>query len=758
MSITIPRIIQDIENANDFDEALLILVQRIREGLDVSACALFLVDRSSQEFVLLATKGFNPCAIGTRVPISHGLLGHIASKIKLYNISHLQQDVRSLLIPDLGEAMYQGFIGVPIVYQRQVYGVITCHKKQAVAFHDREESFLTTLAIAIAEKISQAESRGMISQITSTEPHDQSFYHHGIPSSPGVGIGIGVIVFSPANLDAVPDRYIENAEDIEAQILTFRVTLQAIRAEITELSQQLETNLSPENQALFEAYIHMLDDHSLGFEVEQEIRKGHWAQGALRSVIKAHIREFESMDNAYLRERAEDVRDLGQRILGHLQQVERITPDYPDKMILVGEEVTAANLVGVPIEQLKGIVSARGSSSSHVAILARALGVPAVMGVGDLVLTAAEGETLIVDGYDGQVYLTPGEIILREFQRLAKEEQQLNEELQALQALPAETQDQHTVSLMVNTGLTADLGMSLSVGADGVGLYRTEVPYLTKDMFPSGEEQRKNYRQLLNAFSPRSVVMRTLDIGGDKALPYFTVQESNPFLGWRGIRVTLDHPEIFLAQIRALLLANQGLDNLKILLPMASSLHEIDEAIGLIQQVYNELLAEGITVKMPPVGVMLEVPALVHQLPLVLRRVSFVSVGSNDLTQYLLAVDRNNSRVADLYDSFHPAVLATLNHIVKACKEAGVMVSICGEMAGDPAAVLALVGMGFDVLSMSAARLLRIKWVIRHFHYHDLESLVAEVLKLDHPAKIRERLEQALADAGLGGLIRAGRY
>jgi len=299
--------------------------------------------------------------------------------------------------------------------------------------------------------------------------------------------------------------------------------------------------------------------------------------------------------------------------------------------------------------------------------------------------------------------------------------------------------------------------MSLSVGAEGVGLYRTEMPFMVRDRFPSEEEQRIMYRQLLTTFMPRPVTMRTLDIGGDKQLPYFQIEEENPFLGWRGTRVMLDHPEIFLQQIRAMLQASTGLNNLSILLPMITSVSEVESSLRLIHQAFDELKVEGLDIKMPEMGLMIEVPAAVYQAYELAKRVDFISVGSNDLIQYLLAVDRNNPRVASRYNGLHPAVVRALYQVVKAAHRARKPVEICGELAGDPLAAILLLGMGFDVLSMNARSLPRIKWLIRKFSYEAAKELVEKALEMDDPRDIRLLLEQALLDAGLIGLVRAGR-
>jgi phosphotransferase system enzyme I (PtsP) len=279
---------------------------------------------------------------------------------------------------------------------------------------------------------------------------------------------------------------------------------------------------------------------------------------------------------------------------------------------------------------------------------------------------------------------------------------------------------------------------------------------MSRDRFPSEDEQYIIYRQILKAFAPRSVTMRTLDIGGDKLLPYFPIEEDNPYLGWRGIRVTLDHPDVFLLQVRAMMRANEELNNLRIMLPMITSLSEVDEASYLIDKAFEELLAEGCLIEKPPLGVMIEVPAAVYQARELAKRVDFLSVGSNDLTQYILAVDRNNAHVANLYDSLHPAMLQALLKIIEGGHAAGVEVSICGEMASDPMAVILLLAMGFDTLSMNSSSLPRIKWVIRKLSITNARKILAEVLELDHPSDIRKHLQKILEDEGLGGLIRAG--
>jgi len=306
----------------------------------------------------------------------------------------------------------------------------------------------------------------------------------------------------------------------------------------------------------------------------------------------------------------------------------------------------------------------------------------------------------------------------------------------------------------VNTGLTADIARSLDRGAEGIGLYRTEVPFMVRDRFPTEAEQEHIYRQQLAGFAPAPVTVRTLDIGGDKSLPYFPISEENPFLGWRGIRVTLDHLEIFMAQIRAMIKASAGLHNLKIMLPMISHVAEVEEALALIRRAYAEIKEEGYDVKMPQVGVMIEIPAAVYQVKELASLVDFMSVGSNDLTQYLLAVDRNSPRVADLYNCFHPSVLRALHSIVKQVKNEGINLSVCGEMAGDPMGAIILMAMGYDVLSMSSTSLPKVKAVIRNISMDQAQNMLDQVIHLTHADAVTQTMTRLMREANIERLVR----
>ncbi|MBX2809351.1 MAG: phosphoenolpyruvate--protein phosphotransferase, partial [Cellvibrionaceae bacterium] len=651
------NITQEVNLAPDLGAAMSIAVDRTRESMAVKVCSLYLRDDSGN-YVLRATQGLNTDATGTvKMSRNEGLVGYVAKRGEPINLENAQAHSRYLYFPETGEERYASFLGVPIIHHREVLGVLAVQQTERRRFDESEVAFLATLSAQISAIIAHAEATGGLDRYTQGTP-DARF--RGVAGAQGVAIGEAVVYSPAADLESVP---YQKCSSIEAEIRFFHESLGFARTEIQELSNKLKDRLTPEEQALFDAYVIMLDDKSLVHEVTAMISKEIVAPYAWSQVILKHAQTFTSMHDPYMRERAADVRDLGRRVLNCLQQSNDQPTQYPQKTILLGQELTASVLGEIPREQLVGLVSVKGSGNSHLAILARAMGIPTVMGAVDLPYTHLEGQAMIVDGYRGNVYVNPSEQVLAQYEALVREDEEIVKSYESFKDLPCETLDNHRVPLWVNTGLMADVTRSIERGAEGVGLYRTEVPFLLRDSFPTEEEQRNIYREQLQAFAPHTVTMRTLDIGGDKDLSYFPIEEANPFLGWRGIRVTLDHPEIFLAQVRAMIKASEGLDNLRIMLPMISGILELEEAQRLIHQGYTELLEEGFKVELPPIGVMIEVPAAVYQTKELAVRADFLSVGSNDLTQYLLAVDRNNARVADLYNSFHPAVLQALQII-----------------------------------------------------------------------------------------------
>ena len=751
------RIVEEVNNAPNLDQALTVIVQRVKQAMAADVCSVYLTDEVQQQHVLMATDGLNPESVGNiRLAFDEGLVSLVASRAETVNLGNAPEHPRYYYFAESGEEKFNAFLGVPIIHHRKVLGVLIVQSTRKEKFPTENETFLITIASQLAGAMAHAAASGEIDRILKQSDNgiDDSKPLSGLPGAPGVALGKAVVVYPLADLKAIPDRRID---DIEAEIKLFNAAVESVRQEIIALSSRLAEVLPTEDKALFDAYLLMLDSESLGGETTGYIRQGNWAAGALRQTIMAHVKVFKEMDDPYLSERADDIYDLGQRILAHIQKTNQKQTEYPADTILFGEEISASMLAEVPSGRLKGVVSARGSITSHVAILARALGLPAVMGARDLPIGRLDGCPVIVDGYSGNVFVSPSKTVRDEYTKLAREEQELSAELMALRDQPALTKDNVQIHMFANTGLLSDVTPSLNSGAEGIGLYRTEFPFMIRQRFPSEDEQYQIYRKVLEVFHPRPVTLRTLDVGGDKALSYFPIKEDNPFLGWRGIRITLDHPEIFLVQVRAMMRAGIGLNNLNILLPMISTVAELADSKFFINRAYEELLEEGLDVKPPRVGVMIEVPAAVYQADSLAKRVDFFSIGTNDLTQYLMAVDRNNSNVAELYDSLQPAVLRAIYQTVQAARRHNIPVSVCGEMAGDPASALVLIGMGVDSLSMSASSLTRVKWVIRNVTHKRAEDIVQEILDMEDAQTIRAFLHDRFEIAGLGGLVRAGK-
>ena len=748
-------IVQEVNSAPDLKTALALTVRGIREAMGTEVASIFLVDQDSGRYVFMATEGLNPASVGTvSLAPNEGLVAQVGQRAEPLNLDDAVSHPSFHLLPEIGEERYHAFLGVPIIHQRRVLGVLVVQQQARRRFDENEEAFLVTLSAQLAAVIAHAEATGAIQDLGTGNdkgPHFHDAKFDGVPGAPGVAIGTAVVLGPPASLDAVPDR---QCNDIFVELLKFERAIEAVRTEIRDLGAKLSDTLGPEERALFDAYLHMLDDKAIAGEVNRLIRDGHWAQGALRRVINEHLTHFEQFEDSYLRERANDVKDLGQRVLAHLQDVSRRKSYFPDQTILVGEDVTPTVMSEVPPDKLVGIVSMKGSSNSHMAILARGMGLPAVMGAMDLPANFLENRELVVDGFNGEVHVNPSQRLKQHYQSLIKTEHEFADQLDELKDLPCVTPDGHVMPLWVNTGLDVDIAHSLQRGAEGVGLFRTEIPFMSKERFPTEEEQRALYRQHLEAFEPRPVNMRTLDIGGDKILSYFPMQEDNPFLGWRGIRVTLDHPEIFVVQVRAMIKASAGLEGPpRIMLPLITTLSEVDEAMQLVYRCFDEIVEEGLDVQRPQVGVMIEVPAAVYQARQIAERTDFLAVGSNDLTQYMLAVDRNNSQVADLYQELHPSVLAALQDIAQAARSVGKHVSICGELAGNPMGAVLLMAMGYDVLSMNSTNLTRVKWVIRNTPFERAQRLLKTVLAMDTPEAVQQFMRDELAGAGLGRAV-----
>ncbi len=743
----------DLQNPADLLELIVDQVQRV---MNSDVCSVYLLDEESNELDLMASRGLNQKAVGRiHLQLGEGLIGYIAEHRSMLNVKCAQEHPNFKLFPEAKEEKFNGFLGVPIISFRKLIGVIAVQKRQAKAFSDEEEAFVITIAAQLAGPLSQWVHLEKDARVEDPVTHEKvNLKFQGVKGAPGVALGKVRWITRTHELESVVER---KTEDPKKEHRIFQDALAAAKAEMDTSGDLLEATLPKDVLALFGVYKMILEDKGLSGEIEQHIESGLTAASALKTTVEAHARIFEKMEDSYLRAKAEDIRHIGNRIYAHMHAVDSLqAADIQEPTILVGKDLSITDVAMVPAKYLVGLVCTSGSSLSHIAILANAMGIPAVMGLTEFSNAKIDQSEGIIDGYRGVLFLNPIANLRDEYRRLAKQEAKLIKGLDNLKDEPAETTDGVRVKLYANTGLQADITPGLLRGAEGVGLYRSEIPFMLHESFPSEEEQVKIYRKILEAYAPNPVHMRTLDIGGDKSLPYFTISEENPFLGWRGIRFTLDNAGIFISQVRAMLKAGKATGNLSILLPMISRLDEIDAFYDILEEAIQQLKEAGIDICRPKVGAMIEVPSAMVMLPDIAKRVDYISIGSNDFTQYLLAVDRNNPQVSQLFNWFNPAVLRSLKNIVATAKAHKIPVSVCGEMAADPAAVILLLAMRMDMLSVSAQNLPKVKWVIRTIRYERAKKLWEKAQRMRDEEAILSMLHSELDNLGLGGLIRAG--
>ncbi|MBW8191762.1 phosphoenolpyruvate--protein phosphotransferase [Neiella marina] len=749
---TLRKIVQGVNQTEALDDALQFLVSHTKQALEAQCCSVYLANADGGYFTLMATDGLAKSSVGKAViGFEEGLIGLVGQKEEPINLANAHLHPRFKYIPEVEEEQLNAFLGTPIIHQGKVLGVLTIQQADERQFSEQEESLLITLSAQLAGVLATAKARGQLTT-PATKQH-RMVVLQGVAGSPGIAASPAWVERVVVDLaDVIEDQH----QDLAAELERWQAAVLQTREYIERLSLRLGESIEQDALAIFDVYQHMLDDASISGAVEQQIRENATAETALVRVAKEYIAQFAAMQDGYLRERASDVRDLAQRLLYFLQQKRHEQTELKQPIILVAEEVTASMLASIPREKLLGIVSLRGSSNSHAAILARAMGIPAVLGVAELPLKRCAGRELIVDGYSGRIYLSPSQTVRDEYSRLLQQETELQVEFEKNRELPAATADGSRLSVMINAGLAADTE-HYGGGADGVGLFRTEIPFMIRDKFPSEEFQFQTYCNILKRFPDQPVTMRTLDVGGDKALPYFPIREENPFLGWRGLRMTLDHPEIFLVQLRAMLKAHRKCRNLRIMFPMVTQIAELAQAKKLLFKAHSEMQDElNDHFPLPQVGIMVEVPAMLYQLRAVADMVDFISVGSNDLTQYLLAVDRNNPRVANLYDELNPAVLNALNSVAQQCRQYKLEFSICGELASDPLGAILLVAMGYKVLSMNAANIGRVKWALAKVSMAQCQHMLQKALNLSSSDIIRRQLYVDMDSYGLGALIRPG--
>lgn len=712
----------------------------IADSLQAEVCSVYIM-RAGEVLELFATEGLNQSAVHrTRLRVAEGLVGEVAARGRPLSLADAWEHPLFAYRPETGEEIFHSFVGVPIIQGSRVIGVLVVQNRDTRVFSDVEVEALETVTMVLAELI------GSSSLVSRDElmPADGigllPLRLDGLILAPGVGIGTVVL--------HEPGRCIRQvvAEDPERELDRLREALLTLRAEVDTMMGFDE--VTGDSLDILQAYRMFAQDKGWIGRISDAVRSGLTAEAAVMRVHDDTRVRMHQVSDPYLRERLHDLEDLANRLLRHLTG-EGIRDDLPDGAVLVCRNLGPTELLDYDRSRLCGLVMEEGSRTMHAVIVARALGIPVIGRVDSVSSMVETGDSVIVDGEHGQVFIRPSEDIRQQFEGSLRLRQHRLQAWARLQTLPAVSRDGMTISLMMNAGLLLDLPHLDETGADGIGLYRTELPFMARPSLPDVAVQRDLYARILDHAGPdRPVVFRTLDVGSDKVLPYWHgIGEDNPALGWRSVRISLDRPAILLEQLRALIQAAHGRE-LRVMFPMISTVDELRQARRLldIERAHQEVL--GFIPSSVRVGTMLEVPSLLWELPSLLPEVDFLSVGTNDLSQFLFAMDRGNPHIADRYDVLSPPFLNAVRHVVRACADAGVTCSVCGEMAGRPLEAVVLASLGVSVLSMSASGIGPVKAAIRAADLRELALYLDSVLGLGYRS-LRERLRGYARDHGI---------
>lgn len=565
---------------------------------------------------------------------------------------------------------------------------------------------------------------------------------NGIAASPGIAIA-RAHVYQEASLEIVKVHLSDTQIDEEMQRL--KAALDKAKAEIEQLHYEMKREIGNENADIFTAHFMILEDTEFIQQIVEQIQSEHWnVEYAVQYVIEQYFHVFQGLDDLYMRERASDIRDIGKRIQHKLLGIEgHALANIQEDVIVIAHDLSPSDTAQLN-HHVKAYVTEIGGRTSHSAIMARSLELPAVVGVSSLIDQNLHHAWVIVDGFEGILIVHPSEDELKDYRLRMQIHQEEQSKLRKYVQLPSVTLDDHYVEIGANIGTPKDAEAASQFGPEGIGLFRTEFLYMDRTSLPSENEQFEAYKSVLLTMGKRPVIFRTLDIGGDKKLPYLDLPiEENPFLGYRAIRLCLDQPNLFITQLRAILRAS-AFGNVKIMYPMISGLEELQEANALLKRAKFELDEEEVAVGHFEVGMMIEVPSAALIIDLLAEEVDFFSIGTNDLIQYVTAVDRMNEKISYLYQPFHPALLRLIQAIVKSAHDKGKWVGVCGEMASDETAAALLLGLGVDELSMSAGSILRVRRLFSGLYYHELQDVSRKCLQLKTAKEIREYAESKI--------------
>ena len=771
-----------ISHSHNLQEALDRIVATVAERMQTEVCSIYILDRKTNRLTLRATMGLDPESVDkVSMGTGEGLTGLVIERMRPVMVADTLAHPRYKYFPETHEEHFHSFLGVPLIQQKMPLGVLVVQTSRRREFSRDEIRLLTTISAQATSILVQAR---LADSLKSKEEERQEFEKrmndamrklrsyegarrekaaktkqhwrgrlNGLTASPGFGRGRAFVLEPRMDLNAIKKQIAKNPQ---REINRFRSAVERGIEQVHVVKDRMSLLISKEENAIFDVYRLILEDPAIIQQIENQILKEKYtAEYAVKIVFEKYLQSISQIDDSYLRERSTDVKDAAQRLLENLSGISGQPYDVPDDAVLVAEDLSPADLSMLEGDKFKGLVLATGGVTSHASILAKSFEIPSVVAVEGLMESVHQGDMLIIDGNAGNVHVNPNPEVIREYNRLERDYAALNRELSGLKNLPAETTDGRRVALYANIGLLSDVAFAQLHGAQGIGLYRTEIPFLSHRDFPSEEEQYTLYCRVVEAMAGRPVTIRTLDIGADKYPSYMrsVTTEPNPFLGWRSIRISLEVEEIFKTQLRAILRAGD-LGRVRLLVPMISSLEEIQKVKEILSEAKHELDREGTPYdRQMELGMMVEVPAAVQLADRFLREVDFLSIGTNDLIQYLLAVDRSNRKVANLYEPLHPAVLSALNATIAAGKREGKRVGMCGEMAGDPLSAILLLGMGLEEFSTGSLYIPVVKKAIRSISYQGAKAIAQIVLEMDEVGEIKRYLFEQTRELGMVELL-----
>ena len=739
--------LRDIMAGSDGLQARLDKIVRVVSAeLLADVCSCYVL-RPGEVLELYATVGLNPAAVHrTRLRMGQGLVGHIGESGRPLAIDNAPEHPGFVYRPETGEDPFTALMGVPILRGGVVRGVLVIQHRQRRHHSEDEIETLQTVAMVVAETIAGSHRQSARQADQESEQPGSLLPARLVGRTVHGGVAIGTALL---HRPVLTDRQVL-AEDPTHELDRLYAAMDAMQDGLERLLDDPALAADPESRDILETYRMFARDRGWQKRLGEAVKGGLTAESAVERVQMDMHDRLATASDRYLRERLHDFDDLTVRLKMHLAGHESVTGGtLPEDTVLIGRTIGPAELLDYDQSRLRAVVLEDGSATSHVAILARALGIPMIGACAHAMARIEPFDTVIVDADNAQVIVRPADDVVDTFAETLRRRAERRRARAADARLPAVTLDGTAVSLQINAGLLADLPQVHAVGADGIGLYRTEIPFMVRSSFPDAEEQTRTYRAVLDRVEGRPVAFRTLDIGGDKVLPYFRgLPADNPALGWRAIRIGLDRPALLRRQIRALIQAADGRP-LSLMFPLVTEVAELEAGRRLVDGELARAERNGIVLpERLDVGVMLEVPALLWQLPALFRRVDFVSVGSNDLLQYVFACDRGSPLLSHRYDALSPPMLKLLKGVVREAAAADVPLSLCGELAAEPLAAMALVGLGFRRLSMTADAVGEVRATIRSMRLSAVADYVDSLLDLPHHS-LRDRLRAFAVDHGI---------